>query len=468
MPITAASQVPDGNLVEYGIVPAADAQTLVPQPPRMKIFRDGRMVIFDEKGAWQARIDADRIENLERDLLRHPLLQSSRYVEFSQRKPLPNPGGLSYIRFRDGAGEVLVATPGIPLDAEWNAIVDRVNSERPATLLSFRPHELRFYVFSWPDFAGPKLAWPFTATFPLAARDDPFHSDDPAIVAFVLDAIYGMKSPRPPVQADGQLYQFSVESAPGWIDPPALESRITALWNAAGKHGTGTGSQDANLIEYGMGGFADGGHGLMLYPPEVKIYDDGRIVFGHKEGIWIGTIEPRRLERLKKELAANPLLSKTQILPVRNGGLISMHGGMAYIRYRDGDDERIVAVLSHPRRGPYAKMLNRIRGEIPSTYSRFRPKEISFTLYPAGAWVQPVPWPFSATIPLHNTKGSIHVTDPAAIAFVIDHSFGGFSWLQTNVIDQGVNYEIILESAPGWYDPQVLAPTLEMLRLTSQ
>jgi hypothetical protein len=53
------------------------------------------------------------------------------------------------------------------------------------------------------------------------------------------------------------------------------------------------------------------------------------------------------------------------------------------------------------------------------------------------------------------------------IAFVIDSAFGGFSWIQTNVRENGIDYEIILESAPGWYEPDSLGATLEELRLSS-
>ena len=45
-------------------------------------------------------------------------------------------------------------------------------------------------------------------------------------------------------------------------------------------------SAKGNLIEYSYGGFADGDamsigllSGPMLYPPPVKVYQDGRIVF---------------------------------------------------------------------------------------------------------------------------------------------------------------------------------------------
>jgi len=462
-PATAVAQIRDGNVVEYGIGTFNDAEgSLVMWPPKVKIFRDGRVLTIDEKGARQSRIDIGRVADLERDLLRTPLLQTTRWIEFARRKAMPNAGGISYIRSGE---DVIVATPGIPLDSDWNAVIDRINSERPATPTPFRPQQLRFYVFDWPSVFE-RVAWPFASTVPLKGRgEDLVSTSDPAVIAFIIDATYNAKISRPAVEESGAFYQFGFMSAPGWTDPPAIQGCIEELHRVSPQH-RGAGVQDGNLIEYGMGGFADGGHGPpMLYPPEVKVYNDGRIVFGTQEGYWQGTIKPQRLERLKRDLAKNDLLKKSQLLPVKNGGSISMHGGVAYIRYRDADDEIIAAVLSHPRRGPYVRLLARIREEIPETYSRFRPKEITFRLYPGSTWVAPVEWPFSATTPLHDHSDLITITDPAATAFVIDHSFGGFSWTQTNVRENGTDYEIIFESAPGWYEQEILGITLDNLRL---
>jgi hypothetical protein len=311
-------------------------------------------------------------------------------------------------------------------------------------------------------------AWPFASTLPLAGHDsESINTSDPSVIAFVVDHAYSSKFTGVPVIDAGVPYGFIINSVPGWMELTPLQLLLEGMWRE-GKHSRGANALDGNLIEYGMGGFADGGWGPpMLYPPEVKIYADGRIVFGRKDGYWQGTIEPRRFERLKRDFANNTLLKESQLLPVRNGGLISMHGGMAYIRYRDGDDQVVVAVLSHPRRGAYPRLLNRIREEIPRTYMRFRPEAITFRLYPGSSWREPARWPFSATTPLQGRSGSIALTDPAEIAFVIDRAFGGFSWIQTNVRENGIDYEIILESAPGWYEPDSLGATLEELRLSS-
>ena len=455
----------DGNLVEFGIGAFSEGQeSLMLQAPRMKIFRDGRVLIVDDAGAWQARIDPSRIENLERDLLRMPLLGETRFVDVRRRDPILIHGGVSYVRFRDGDDEVLIAASGKPLDRDWRAIIDRVNAERPPTLMSFRPRELKFLLWTWPAAMPSKDEWPFTATLPLAGHDsDPITTTDPAVIAFVVDHAYGHKG-IPTAEGD-VLYGFIVESAPAWFEITPLQLRLFGLWRD-GQHGRGTGVQDGNLVEYGMGGFADGGVGSpMLFPPEVKIYADGRIVFADKKGFWQGTVEPKRLEKLNRDLAGSALLRESRIIPVRNGGLISLHGGMAYIRYRDADHEVVIATLSHARRGPYVRLLERIRREIPTTYSSFRPNELTFRLYPGDSWREPVAWPFSAATPLAGASGSITITDPAAVAFVLDHSFGGFSWMQTNVRENGTDFEIITESVPGWFEPQFLGVTLWQLHL---
>src|SRR5207245_3645203 len=180
----------------------------------------------------------------------------------------------------------------------------------------------------------------FSTTVPLNGRGEELIStSDPAVNAFIIDATYNAKISRPTVEENGAFYQFGVVSAPGWMDPPLIQGCIEELWRASPAHGRGAGVQDGNLIEYGMGGFADGGHGPpMLFPPEVKIYSDGRIVFATKEAYWQGMLDPKRLARLKSDLAKTDLLKESQLLPVRNGGLISMHGGMVYIRSRDAED----------------------------------------------------------------------------------------------------------------------------------
>jgi hypothetical protein len=226
-------------------------------------------------------------------------------------------------------------------------------------------------------------------------------------------------------------------------------------------------ADDGNLIEYGRGGFGDGGWGPpMLTPPDVKIYSDGRIVFGDAKGIWEGRVDPRRLARLKRDLGRNPLLKRTQLLHVKNGGLISMHGGMAYIRYGDGDSEIFVAVESHPRSGPYVALLRRIRDEIPDAYASFRPSSISFRVYEHSTWREPVAWPFPET-PLAGRKSSdiVTVTDPKAIALLVDNSFGGFSWLQCNVSENGQNYSLMIDRVPGWFEQSEVALKLYELHL---
>ena len=39
--------------------------------------------------------------------------------------------------------------------------------------------------------------------------------------------------------------------------------------------------------------------------------------------------------------------------------------------------------------------------------------------------------------------------------------------MQTNVQEDGVDYELILQSVPGWFEPQELGTTLEMLHMSA-
>jgi len=51
---------------------------------------------------------------------------------------------------------------------------------------------------------------------------------------------------------------------------------------------------------------------------------------------------------------------------------------------------------------------------------------------------------------------------------VLDHSFGGFSWLQTKVRENGIDYEIITQSVSGWFEQDDLAEKLWMMRMVAQ
>jgi hypothetical protein len=130
-PAAAPAQTADENFVEVGVASLDEAGGKLSLGPRLKIFRDGRVLVVDAKGVWEGRVEREQIEDLERDLLRSPLLVATRFIQARHAKP----GGVSYIRFRDGAGEVVIASEGRPVDREWRTVVERIEAEQPTTLI---------------------------------------------------------------------------------------------------------------------------------------------------------------------------------------------------------------------------------------------------------------------------------------------------------------------------------------------
>jgi hypothetical protein len=225
---------------------------------------------------------------------------------------------------------------------------------------------------------------------------------------------------------------------------------------------------DGNLIEYSFGGFAEGDVMLMpmLLPPVVKIYADGRVVFRDDPGFLQGQLPPERLERLKRRLSGNALLKATRLVPVKKGGAAGFHGGMAYIRYRDGADEVVIGALCLPHSGPWARLVREIRSFIPTAYWRFVPAAASVSVHTGGTWGEPTPWPFSAKLPLSKlaqAETAIPVDDRSVIAFLFGHFDSGFSWLDMRALEGGKGYSIKLDSVPGWYEPSDLSSLLGSL-----
>lgn len=229
-------------------------------------------------------------------------------------------------------------------------------------------------------------------------------------------------------------------------------------------------AQERNLIEYSIGGYAEGDSGSpvppMLLPPAVKIYESGRIVFLNERGVWEGQIEERRLKKLRHILARNKLLQKTQVLPVKKGEPLGYHGGIAYVRYLDGENEVIVAVLESPRRGPWRRLVDLLYSWRPPSYHSFVPKAVVVSIVqgkqPDG---DAVPWPFKNELSLRGREDDSEVTlsDPRMVNFVLRHMVRGFSWLETITSEDGAELGLTISSVPGWFESEDLGVTLGFL-----
>ena len=105
------------------------------------------------------------------------------------------------------------------------------------------------------------------------------------------------------------------------------------------------GLRDNNLIEFGRGSYANMSVKAMLWPPFVKIYQDGRVIHGEgseDDRYFVSRLDPKQLDSLKKRLAEEKYLWRSRFIDMP-GDDINVHGGVSYIRYLDGDKEIVLA-----------------------------------------------------------------------------------------------------------------------------
>lgn len=212
------------------------------------------------------------------------------------------------------------------------------------------------------------------------------------------------------------------------------------------------------VVQFGYGHFAETGTMLSLSAPEVSIRDDGRIIYRDDRGAWTAMIPVERVERLRRDLARDPFLEETRYVATKRPRPMPIHGGMSYIQF----GEVVVATSGRPTRGPWMRVLERIRKEIPSSAVAFLPEAITvFTYQDTHPLRHTVEWPFQSVVPL--ASGTFTTSDRAIIAFVMREAYGRDAF--RSLMQNGIPFSISILGAPGWMDDdRMLAATVEVLR----
>jgi len=162
------------------------------------------------------------------------------------------------------------------------------------------------------------------------------------------------------------------------------------------------GPGDDNLIEYSIGPYSDAGGFFpmpwMVYPPIMRISEDGVIVRCPNadldlvgRGCVRASVAPDKLQKLRVILSKNKSLRHSRYIPSKKGGLLSMGGGIFYVRYKSGPDEVILGTGVFPVDGPIADLVKEIRKSLPELttpfvapanwYDEKRLKQVLFELY---------------------------------------------------------------------------------------
>ena len=227
------------------------------------------------------------------------------------------------------------------------------------------------------------------------------------------------------------------------------------------------GLKDNNLIEFSFGSYPNRSNKAMLWPPLVKIYQDGKVIHhgGNDNRFFVSQLDPQQLDSLKKRLANEKYLSKSRFIEME-GDLINYHGGVSYIRYLDGDNEILLVTDVKPTGGPWVQLTKDIWRSVPDDHKQ--------VYYPATIGVQtwvddceycnpnPPTWPFSQQVRLQPKLKTI--SNPEIIHYLFERLEGVFSFFVWEFKENKKRYAISLENAPGWFEQDHINAALAKLR----
>jgi hypothetical protein len=228
------------------------------------------------------------------------------------------------------------------------------------------------------------------------------------------------------------------------------------------------GLRDNNLIEFSRGSYTNMSQRALLWPPFVKIYQDGKVIHyeGDEDGrYFVSHLTAERLDSLKKYLAGEKYLLKSRFIEME-GDFINVHGGVSYIRYLDGDKEILLATEVKPKGGPWVQLTEALWEYVPEDHEQ--------VYYPALIGVQtseddseysdqnPPAWPFGQQITLHPKLKTI--SNPEIIHHLFDRLKGIFSFYVWEFKQNDKRYSVFLISSPGWFEPEYLNKALAKVR----
>lgn len=228
------------------------------------------------------------------------------------------------------------------------------------------------------------------------------------------------------------------------------------------------GLRDNNLIEFSRGSYGNMSTRAMLWPPVVKIYQDGKVI--HYEGdedrrFYVSQLDPQQLDSLKKFLAAEWYLKKSRFIEMP-GDMINVHGGVSYIRYLDGAKEIVLATEVKPKGGPWVRLTDAIWEYLPDDHEH--------VYYPASIGVQTSEdtseycdpnapeWAFKNKIRLNPKLKTI--SDPEIIQHLFDRLRGIFSFYVWEFKQDDKRYSVFLVYSRGWFEQDYLNKALAKVR----
>lgn len=227
------------------------------------------------------------------------------------------------------------------------------------------------------------------------------------------------------------------------------------------------GLRDNNLIEFSRGSYGNMSVKAMLWPPFVKIYQDGKVIHleSEEEGYYVSHLDEQTLDSLKKRLSSEHYLYKSRFIEM-DGDDINVHGGVSYIRYLDGDKEILLATEVRPKKGPWVQLTDLIWSYVPEDHTQhYYPDAIGVLSWEdTSDESDPNPplWPFSKQLPLRLKPKSI--SNPEMIRYMFDRLHGVFSFFVWDFKDDDKRYSMAFVEVPGWFQQKYINKALAKVR----
>ena len=249
---------------------------------------------------------------------------------------------------------------------------------------------------------------------------------------------------------------------------PRLLLCLVVLLTPASLAPTYAALRDNNLIEFSRGSYPNMSLEAILWPPFVKIYQDGKVI--HYEGdedprFFISQLNPAHLDSLKKRLASEKYLLKSRFIDMP-GDFINVHGGVSYIRYLDGKKEILLATEVKPKGGPWVQLTEAIWEYVPDDHEHvYYPDSIGVEIWENDSeYSEPNPpsWPFKDQIQLRPKLKTI--SNPEVIRYLFDRLTGVFSFFTWDFKHQRKSYSIALVGSPRWFVQDHINKQLKKVR----
>ncbi len=214
-----------------------------------------------------------------------------------------------------------------------------------------------------------------------------------------------------------------------------------------------------NLVEYSCDYFGEGGarYGY-LKPPEIKLYQDGTVVFRRDWKYFSGKISGEQLERTRGRLRRSKWLQESAHLTRMRGDPMLHHGGLCHFLYlENGASSRLLATPVVPRGGKWRRLVEHLQDLLPATAAPFLPAklviQVEATRRPGGSDRQ---WPHAEKLDLAATAGLTEVTDPEVVRTI-------FLDLHRLFVQAGRSHRIHVVAVPGWFEPAKMEQSLHRL-----